>query len=121
MVRVVSSSVDDGKPNVATPEATMGLQTLTDWFKDGHIPKAAITWTEEEGRKAFQDGELIFHRNWALRIHLATKTDGSSKITASSMWRRCLASPQPGVSSLGGAQLTRSPRTRRTRVRRSTS
>jgi multiple sugar transport system substrate-binding protein len=25
---------DDGKPNVATPEATMGLQTLTDWFKD---------------------------------------------------------------------------------------
>ena len=42
---------DDGKPNVATPEATKGLQTLTDWFKDGHIPKAAITWTEEEGRR----------------------------------------------------------------------
>ena len=55
---------DDGKPNVATPEATLGLQTLTDWFKDGYIPKAAITWTEEEGRKAFQDGELVFHRNW---------------------------------------------------------
>ncbi len=26
---------DDGKPNVATPEATKGLQTLVDWFKDG--------------------------------------------------------------------------------------
>ena len=35
---------------MATPEATKGLQTLTDWFKDGHIPKAAITWPEEKGR-----------------------------------------------------------------------
>ena len=42
---------EDGKPNVATPEATKGLQTLTDWFKDGHIPKAAITWQEENGRQ----------------------------------------------------------------------
>ena len=55
---------DDGKPNVATPEATKGLQTLVDWFKDGNIPKAAITWQEEQGRTAFQNGELIFHRNW---------------------------------------------------------
>ena len=43
----MASSWDDGKPNVATPEATKGLQTLADWFKDGHIPKAAITWDEE--------------------------------------------------------------------------
>ena len=59
---------DDGKPNVATPEATKGLQTLVDWFKDGHIPKAAITWQEEQGRQAFQNGELIFHRNWGVRV-----------------------------------------------------
>ena len=105
MVRVVSSLVDDGKPNVATPEATMGLQTLTDWFKDGHIPKAAITWTEEEGRKAFQDGELIFHRNWPYVYTLRSRPMARPRSTASSMWRRCLASPQPGVSSLGGGQL----------------
>ncbi|MBA3528554.1 MAG: extracellular solute-binding protein, partial [Propionibacteriaceae bacterium] len=41
---------EDGKPNVATPEATKGLQTLADFFKEGLIPKGAITWTEEEGR-----------------------------------------------------------------------
>ena len=40
---------DDGKPNVATPEATKGLQTLVDWFKDGYIPKGAITWTGGAG------------------------------------------------------------------------
>jgi multiple sugar transport system substrate-binding protein len=71
---------DDGKPNVATPEATKGLQTLTDWFKDGHIPKAAITWQEEQGRQAFQKGQLIFHRNWGYVYNLASKNDGSSDI-----------------------------------------
>ena len=55
---------DDGKPNVNTPEATKGLGTLVDWFKDGTIPKGAITWQEEDGRRAFQAGELVFHRNW---------------------------------------------------------
>src|SRR5215217_3123891 len=96
---------EDGKPNVATPEATAGLQTLTDWFKDGYIPKGAITWTEEEGRQAFQNGELIFHRNWPYVYALAAKTDGSSKIVG-----KYDVTPLPGisgagVSSLGGANL----------------
>jgi len=93
---------DDGKPNVATPEATKGLQTLTDWFKDGHIPKAAITWQEEQGRKAFQDGDLIFHRNWGYVYNLANKTDGSSKIAGKFAVAPLPGITQPGVSSLGG-------------------
>jgi multiple sugar transport system substrate-binding protein len=96
---------EDGKPNVATPEATAGLQTLTDWFKDGYIPKGAITWTEEEGRQAFQNGTLIFHRNWPYVYALAAQTDGSSKIVG-----KYDVAPLPGisgagVSSLGGANL----------------
>jgi multiple sugar transport system substrate-binding protein len=96
---------DDGKPNVATPEATLGLQTLTDWFKDGHIPKAAITWTEEEGRKSFQDGELIFHRNWPYVYAFAAKTDGSSKVNGKFDVAPLPGITQPGVSSLGGGNL----------------
>ncbi|MCW2809797.1 MAG: Multiple sugar transport system substrate-binding protein [Friedmanniella sp.] len=94
---------DDGKPNVATPEATKGLQTLADWFKDGTIPKGAITWQEEQGRQAFQNGTLIFHRNWGYVYNLANKTDGSSKIAG-----KFDVAPLPGisgstgVSSLGG-------------------
>jgi multiple sugar transport system substrate-binding protein len=92
---------DDGKPNVATPEATKGLSTLTDWFKSGDIPKAAITWTEEEGRTAFQHGELIFHRNWGyVAAHAAEDKDSEIK-------GKFDAAPLPGitgpgVSSLGG-------------------
>ncbi|HKH55121.1 MAG TPA: extracellular solute-binding protein, partial [Propionibacteriaceae bacterium] len=96
---------DDGKPNVATPEATKGLQTLADWFKNGDIPKAATTWTEEEGRKAFQDGELIFHRNWPYVYTFAAKTDGSSMVNGKFDAAPLPGITQPGVSSLGGGNL----------------
>src|SRR5215213_1889674 len=96
---------DDGKPNVATPEATKGLQTLADMFKNGDIPKAAITWTEEEGRKAFQDGELIFHRNWPYVYAFASKADGSSKVNGKFDAAPLPGITQPGVSSLGGGNL----------------
>ncbi len=94
---------DDGKPNVNTPEATKGLGTLVDWFKDGTIPKGAITWQEEDGRRAFQAGQLVFHRNWGYVYNLANKTDGSSKVAG-----KFAVAPlpgitvTPGVSSLGG-------------------
>jgi multiple sugar transport system substrate-binding protein len=93
---------EDGKPNVATPEATLGLTTLVDWFKEGYIPKAAITWKEEEGRRAFQEGELIFHRNWPYVYALANKTDGSSKVAGKFDVAPLPGITQPGVSSLGG-------------------
>lgn len=97
---------DQGKPNVNTPEAQKGFQTLIDDFKDGTIPKAAITWQEEQGRQAFQDGNLIFHRNWGYVYNLAEKTDGSSKVAG-----KFDVAPlpgitvTPGVSSLGGHNL----------------
>ena len=92
---------DDGKPNVATPEAAKGLQTLADWFKSGDIPKSAITWREENGRTAFEAGQLIFHRNWGYVYNLA-QTDKDSKVKG-----KFDVAPLPGitgagVSSLGG-------------------
>ena len=93
---------EDGKPNVATPEATKGLSTLVDWFKGGYIPKGAITWQEEQGRQAFQNGTLIFHRNWGYVYNLAAKDDGSSKIVGKYDVAPLPGITGPGVSSLGG-------------------
>ena len=93
---------DDGKPNVATPQATKGLSTLVDWFKTGYIPKAAITWTEEEGRTAFQHGELIFHRNWGyVAAHAQNDKDSEIKGKFDSAPLPGIDG-NPGVSSLGG-------------------
>ena len=48
-------------------------------YKDGNIPQEAITYQEEESRQAFQDGKLLFLRNWPYVYNLAT-TEGSSKV-----------------------------------------
>ena len=92
---------EDGKPNVATPEAAKGLQTLSDWFKNGDIPKSAITWQEEQGRTAFEAGQLIFHRNWGYVYNLA-QTDKSSVIKGKFDVAPLPGITGPGVSSLGG-------------------
>ncbi|TDU88724.1 multiple sugar transport system substrate-binding protein [Kribbella voronezhensis] len=92
----------DGKPNVDTPEALAGLEELTKGFSTGAIPKAAITYKEEEGRRAFQEGKLLFHRNWPYVYALAQKTDGSSKIVNKFGVAPLPGKSGPGVSSLGG-------------------
>jgi multiple sugar transport system substrate-binding protein len=92
---------DDGKPNVATPQAAKGLQTLADWFKSGDIPKAAITWQEENGRQAFESGQLIFHRNWGYVYNLA-QTDKASVVKGKFDVAPLPGITGPGISSLGG-------------------
>jgi len=93
----------DVKPNVDTPAATTGLSTLSDWFKEGLIPKGAITWGEEEGRRAFQSGQLLFLRNWGYVYNLANNPDGSSKVAGKfAVAPLAGITVVPGVSSLGG-------------------
>ncbi|WP_432888280.1 ABC transporter substrate-binding protein [Kribbella sp. CA-245084] len=92
----------DGKPNVNTPEAKAGLDELVNGFKTGAIPKEAITYTEEPSRRAFQDGKLLFLRNWPYVYSLANKTDGSSKVAGKFAVAPLPGKTGPGVSSLGG-------------------
>jgi multiple sugar transport system substrate-binding protein len=94
---------ETGKPNVNTPEAKAGLGWMVDAFKDGTIPKEAITYKEEEGRRAFQEGRLIFHRQWPYIYNLANAKD--SEIAG-----KFAVAPLPGLkgsgtSSLGGHAL----------------
>jgi multiple sugar transport system substrate-binding protein len=93
---------DDGKPNVNTPQAKAGLDFLVSSFKDGTIPSEAITYKEEEGRRAFQGGKLIFHRQWPYQYQLANKSDGSSQVAGKFAVAPLPGKNGPGVSSLGG-------------------
>jgi multiple sugar transport system substrate-binding protein len=95
----------NGKPNVDTTEAKAGLDFLVNGFKDGYIPKEAITYKEEEGRRAFQGGKLIFHRQWPYQYSLANATDGSSKVAGKFAVAPLPGLDGPGVSSLGGHAL----------------
>ncbi|HEX6074479.1 MAG TPA: ABC transporter substrate-binding protein [Micromonosporaceae bacterium] len=96
---------DQGKPTLNTPEAKAGLQLLVDSFKDGTIPREAITYKEEEGRRAFQAGKLVFHRQWPYQYALANMKDGSSKVAGKFDVAPLPGVSGPGSSTLGGANM----------------
>ncbi|MEV8437774.1 ABC transporter substrate-binding protein [Actinosynnema sp. NPDC051121] len=96
---VVDSS---GKPVVDSPEAKAGLDALVTGFQQGVIPQKAITYKEEEGRRAFQAGELLFHRQWPYQWNLAGKTDGSSQVAGKFDVAPLPGLKGPGSSTLGG-------------------
>ncbi len=91
----------NGKPSLLTPEAKAGMANLTKAYADGQIPKEAITFQEEESRQAFQDGKLLFLRNWPYVYNLAT-TEGSSKVKDVLGMTALPGKDGPGASSLGG-------------------
>jgi multiple sugar transport system substrate-binding protein len=92
---------DSGKPDVDTPEAIKGLDFLVNGFKDGYIPKEAITYKEEEGRMAFQAGKLIFQRQWPYQYGLANGDEGT-KVKGKFDVAPLPGLDGPGASSLGG-------------------
>ncbi|GAB3462368.1 ABC transporter substrate-binding protein [Actinophytocola sediminis] len=93
---------ESGKPAVDTAAAKDGLNFLVDAKKNGQIPDAAITYQEENGRRAFQDGQLLFHRQWPYQWVLANATDGSSKVAGKFDVAPLPGKDGPGTSSLGG-------------------
>ena len=91
----------DGKPSLNTPEAKEGLENLATAYADGNIPKEGITFQEEQGRQAFQDGKLLFHRNWPYVYNLAA-TEGSSQVKDVLGMTALPGKDGPGASTLGG-------------------
>ncbi|MEU5239350.1 ABC transporter substrate-binding protein [Streptomyces lydicus] len=94
-----------GAPHVDTPQAKRGLDFLVNSFKDGTIPKDAVTYQEEDGRRAFQTGKLVFLRNWPYAYPLMAKKDGSSKVVDRFRTAPLPGLDGPGASSLGGHNL----------------
>lgn len=99
---------DSGKATVNSTEAKAGLSKLVDAFKSGNIPQEAITYKEEDSRTAFQDGKLLFLRNWPYVYNIASKTDGSSKVADKFGIAPLPGKSGPGASSLGGHNLAMS-------------
>jgi multiple sugar transport system substrate-binding protein len=105
----------DGRTvTVDSAAARKGLEFLVRGVREGWIPQKALTYKEEESRKAFQDGGLLFLRNWPYVYELAS-LPGSA--VAGKFGVAPLPGPDgPGVSVLGGSNLavdvhSRHPRT----------
>jgi len=97
---------DDGRRvTVDSPQAHEGLAFLVNGIRDGWIPRAALDYKEEESRRAFQEGRLLFMRNWPAVWGVANRRGPDSKVAGRFSVVRLPGLHGPGSSSLGGANV----------------
>ncbi|AVZ71538.1 ABC transporter substrate-binding protein [Streptomyces lunaelactis] len=90
---------DDGaRVTVDSAAARSGLEFLAGGVRDGWISPQARSYKEEESRQAFQDGRLLFLRNWPYVYSVAGAA--GSKVAG-----KFGAVPLPGPSGLGTSVL----------------
>ncbi|MFI9583571.1 ABC transporter substrate-binding protein [Streptomyces sp. NPDC052236] len=102
---------DDGaRVSVDSAAARAGLEFLAGGVRDGWIAPEARGYKEEESRQAFQDGRLLFLRNWPYMY--AGANEPGSKV-AGAFGTVPLPGPSgPGTSVLGGSDLAVSSHSR---------
>ncbi|WP_037863779.1 ABC transporter substrate-binding protein [Streptomyces sp. NRRL S-340] len=88
---------------VDSAAAREGIGFLARGLREGWIPRAALSYKEEESKQAFQDGRLLFLRNWPYAYAVAS-AEGSP--VAGKIGAVPLPGPHgPGTSVLGGSDL----------------
>ncbi|MET8559627.1 ABC transporter substrate-binding protein [Streptomyces flaveolus] len=95
---------DEGtRVTVDSAAAREGIGFLARGIREGWIPEEALTYKEEESKQAFQDGRLLFLRNWPYAYAVAS-APGSR--VAGKIGAVPLPGPDgPGTSVLGGSNL----------------
>ncbi|MFI8188112.1 ABC transporter substrate-binding protein [Streptomyces sp. NPDC085946] len=95
---------DEGaRVTVDSAAAREGIGFLARGVREGWIPARALTYKEEESKQAFQDGRLLFLRNWPY-AYVGASAPGSK--VAGKVGAVPLPGPDgPGTSVLGGSNL----------------
>ena len=76
---------DKGEVVVNTPESVAGVQAVVDGFTDGYIPKESLEWKEEDGRNAFEAGNLLFYRQWPYQYANNLEALGTDKFDVAAL------------------------------------
>jgi multiple sugar transport system substrate-binding protein len=93
-----------GQVRVDSPQALAALQALLHAFESGMVPRAAITWQEEQVRFAFQNGHALFMRNWPYAHGLLQRADSKVRDRFGVVPFPAAPGGRP-AAALGGAQL----------------
>ncbi|MEU9050895.1 ABC transporter substrate-binding protein [Streptomyces sp. NPDC048384] len=95
---------DEGeRVTVNSMAARDGIDFLARGVREGWIPERALTYKEEESKQAFQDGRLLFLRNWPY-AYVGAAAQGSP--VSGRIGAVPLPGPDgPGTSVLGGSNL----------------
>ncbi|MEU9733498.1 ABC transporter substrate-binding protein [Streptomyces sp. NPDC048002] len=88
---------------VDSAAAREGIGFLARGVREGWIPERALSYKEEESKAAFQEGRLLFLRNWPY-AYVVASAEGSP--VAGKVGAVPLPGPDgPGTSVLGGSNL----------------
>jgi multiple sugar transport system substrate-binding protein len=71
---------DDGKTSeINSDQSKKVLQFMVDGIKNGSVPKATLTYKEQESLRSFQGGNATFMRNWPYAYALLKDSDLADK------------------------------------------
>ncbi|HKK07753.1 MAG TPA: ABC transporter substrate-binding protein [Gemmatimonadota bacterium] len=108
---------DSGHVLVDSNAAVRALTWMRDAvWKQGIVPRAALTWQEEQTRFAFQNGQAALMRNWPYAYPLM---EDSASSEVAGRFAAAVMPAAPGgtpTSALGGSQLAINARTRHPRA-----
>jgi ABC-type glycerol-3-phosphate transport system substrate-binding protein len=102
---------DDGRIVVDSPAAVRALTFMHDCITSGVVPRAVLTWQEEQTRFAFEDGRAVFLRNWPYAAALFDQP-GESAVAGRFGVAPMPHDGGPSAAALGGAQLAINARSR---------
>jgi multiple sugar transport system substrate-binding protein len=89
----------DGKTaTVDSQQSRAGLKVLVDAYKNGDIPKEAISFKEPESQNAFAQGKLLFLRTWP-------NFYGVAQADSSAVKGNVDVAPLPGKDGIGASTL----------------
>jgi multiple sugar transport system substrate-binding protein len=109
-------SQDGTRVTLDSAQARAGLHFLLGGLKAGWIPRAALGYDEATSAKAFEQGRLLFLRNWPYVYGQASRPGGGNKV-AGKFGVTALSGPDgTGSSVLGGANLAISAYSRHQRT-----
>ncbi|AKU98610.1 Maltose/maltodextrin ABC transporter, substrate binding periplasmic protein MalE [Labilithrix luteola] len=93
-----------GLVELDTPAARAGLGFLRELITNGTSPRSVTSSTEEETRRAFQEGHAVFMRNWPY-AYTELQKEGSPVRGKVGFTTLPTVSGAPGHGALGGWQL----------------
>jgi len=108
------AALDGERLRLDTPAARVALGWLRELVADGLSPRSVVTATEEDARRAFQEGRAVFMRNWPYAWPLLQ--DPASPVRGKVGVAPLPGETGPAAGALGGWQLgisSRAPPARR--------
>lgn len=98
-------SPEGTKVTVNSAKALQGLEFLVNGFRQGWIPRAALSYEEESAQNAFASGKFLFLDNWP-DVYAALSVPGPQNKVYGKFGIAALPGPDGmGSGSLGGANL----------------